>query len=85
MTTAERVTSDKEGMVLACPGCDQAGDIHRRNGGANVHVGDPDDPLACGNCSTSFEEPVERERRTTSGGTNAKCEDLTLEDVGLEG
>lgn len=59
MPTADRVSSDEDGVVIACPECDKAGDVYRRHR-SNTHIGDPEDPFACGKCSATFEEPVER-------------------------
>lgn len=80
MPKADRITTEKEGVVLACPECDHAGDIHRRHR-SNTHTGDPDDPLACGQCGASFEEPVERPPKKK--GAAPKYADLTPEDLGL--
>lgn len=80
MTLSERLVHEADGLVYACPECDVAGDITIRRRG-NTHAGNPEDPLACGKCGTTFEEPVEREDKR--GGRQAKYADLSPEDLGL--
>lgn len=65
MTEADRLTADDDGTVYACPDCDRAGSVYRRNG-SNTHIGDEDDPFACEKCSATFESPVERQPKNGS-------------------
>ena len=57
-----QVTSDKDGMVVACPECDKA-PVYRRMGTGNATVDDPDAEYVCYDCGTSFDEPNERRQR----------------------
>ena len=80
MTDAVRLTSEKKGHVIACPECDQAGEVIERRGD-NTHAGDPDKDYYCGKCKATFDDYVEREERI--GGSGPKFGDLDPEDVGL--
>lgn len=81
MPKPERLVNDKEGRVYACPECDKAGDITVRRAD-NTYAGDPDAPYACGKCSATFEEPVDREKKI--GGPGPRYADLSPEDLGLD-
>jgi DNA-directed RNA polymerase subunit RPC12/RpoP len=63
-----RVTDAPEGMVVACPECDAAGDVYRRTQTGNPYVGDPEAEYSCGKCSATFEEPNIRAKKARSGG-----------------
>lgn len=72
-----RVTHDSDDMVLACPECDTAGDIYQRTHNGNAYVGDPDEEYSCGQCSASFGEPEERDRKPrAAGGSRSKLEQM---------
>jgi len=82
MTGADRLSTDEVGMVIACPKCNVAGGVYRRRN-SNTHIGDPDDPFACGKCSATFDEPLKRPSKR--GGSSPKYGDLTSADLGLSG
>lgn len=59
MAPVTRVKTARAGYVVACPECDKAGDVYLRRG-SNTYIGDPDADYACGKCSATFDEYVER-------------------------
>lgn len=81
MTGVDRIKTDSEAVVIACPECDHAGDVINRRR-QNTHAGDPDHPFVCGECSATFEIAVVR-REKPRAGRAAKYGDLSVEDVGL--
>lgn len=81
--TDKRLTHEEDGIVIACPECDEGGKVYERTG-VNTYAGNPDDPYHCGNCGSTFEEYVDREDKRAEHGTPAKYEHLSPEDVGLE-
>lgn len=54
----------KEGMVWACPHCDNAGNIYERTGDYTKH----EHRFYCQSCGESFDERIEREAKQTGGG-----------------
>ena len=54
MTRCE--THPEEGMTYACPGCDTGGTSYQRADGS----------WRCYRCEADFDEPVERENRSTN-------------------
>lgn len=80
MSEADRITTASENVAIACPECDEAGNIINRRG-MNTHAGNPDHPFACGECSSTFETAIVR--RTKTGWRGPKYADLSPEDVGL--
>lgn len=53
----------EDGMVYACPACDRAGNLYRREGQSNAK---DDSKYRCRECLTSFDEVVERESQATT-------------------
>lgn len=74
------LTADKEGMTAACPECDEAGKIYRRQGPRALD--DPDAEYRCGDCGATFDQWNTRESRRGNGGP-AKYGDLSPEDLDL--
>jgi hypothetical protein len=58
-----QATADADGEVLACPDCDQAGDIHERKRAPQC---EGDERYRCGKCSALFDDPVRREAKTNT-------------------
>jgi transposase-like protein len=52
--------------VLACPECDSADNIFRRNPGKASTLGERETKWRCSDCATEFDEPV---RRPAKGST----------------
>ena len=75
-----RVTDAPEGMVVACPDCDTAGDVYRRTKTGNPYVGDPNDKYSCGKCSSTFDEPNVRQEKPRSGGGGLSKLEAMLEE-----
>jgi hypothetical protein len=60
-----RAEHPDEGMVYACPECNNA-PVYRRVQD-NTTLGD-DEEFACYECSTAFDEPKERKTKKNRGG-----------------
>lgn len=71
--------------VLACPACDSADNIFRRNPGKGISRLDEHDALwRCSTCGAEFDEPVRREPRGTHPpitGPAALLIDASADDV----
>lgn len=80
MSEADRLSIDSDGVVIACPECDVAGDIINRRK-TNTYIGNPNDPFVCGKCSATFETAVVRKEKVR--GNEAKYADLSIEDTDL--
>lgn len=82
-----RINVDADGLTIACPACDEAGQIYAREG-PNTHAGDPEAPLVCGACSTTLESAVVRPTKArpyhhAGGAPTYDLEDRDPEAVGL--
>jgi len=72
-----KVSSGDGATVLACPGCDVAGNLYHRK---SEDQADSDEAYRCGRCGETFDEPVEREPKGDQvGGSYAAYEETLLE------
>lgn len=79
--------ADESGdLVRACPECDMGGNVVARSGRQDWQVSD--ERYRCGQCGATFDEFVERERRSKCGHAAdslvAKLQDLDPDAVGGE-
>ena len=71
---SDRHLHDEEGMVYACPNCDNAPVYRRVDREYNNRGFAPDAPFVCYDCSTGFNEPVEREEHISSGSPGPRSD-----------
>jgi Arc/MetJ-type ribon-helix-helix transcriptional regulator len=72
------------GQVQACPACDRAGNVYRRNGAARGPDGRVDAMYYCTRCGADFDAPAEKPRPRRGGHTSGlarKLEDADLDEV----
>lgn len=90
--TDHRPETDRDGHVVACPDCDNAGQLYVRelqrsdNRATNVSIGT--DPVVCYDCSATFaslDELTERPTRERQGGGRpARYAGVTPDDLELD-